>query len=66
MVANEEQTKLLDDHPSVNVDNGNLYLYNTEAIKILQNSICAWMRQGPPKRQKNFLAHSSKFPTISL
>ena len=31
-----EQTKLLDDHPSVNVDSGNLYLYNTEANKILQ------------------------------
>ncbi len=30
-----EQTKLLDDHPSVNVDDGNLYLYNTEANKIL-------------------------------
>ena len=31
----QEQTKLLDDHPSVNVDGGNLYLYNTEANKIL-------------------------------
>ena len=30
-----EQTKLLDDHPSVKVDGGNLYLYNTEANKIL-------------------------------
>jgi hypothetical protein len=30
-----DQTKLLDDHPSVKVDSGNLYLYNFEAKKIL-------------------------------
>src|SRR5262249_22148270 len=31
-----EQTKLLDEHPSVNVDAGNLYLYNHQANGILQ------------------------------
>jgi len=28
--------KLLDEHPSVMVNSGNLYLYNTDANKILQ------------------------------
>src|SRR6476661_2143126 len=32
----QEQAKLLDGHPSANVNSGNLYLYNTEANKILQ------------------------------
>ena len=32
----KEQAKLLDDHPSANVDSGNLYLYNPDANKLLQ------------------------------